>query len=63
MFPRSIKFNNETQRGYFYKSVEIFKAKLISMKKNLFIGIAGLCLCSAISFAQNRAIEVPMKRV
>ena len=29
------------------------------MKKNLFIGIAGLCLCSAISFAQNRVIEIP----
>lgn len=29
------------------------------MKKNLLIGIAGLCLCSAISFAQNRVIEVP----
>src|SRR4030042_2054580 len=29
------------------------------MKKNLLLGITGLCLCCAISFAQNRVIEVP----
>ena len=51
--------NNETQKDYFCTYTEIVKLKLISMKKNLFIGIAGLCLCSAISFAQNRIIEVP----
>jgi hypothetical protein len=29
------------------------------MKRELFLGIAGLCLCSAITFAQNMVVQVP----